>query len=295
MTGGNTLNASLNTPPAGGDCMKLREVLQAGTKILEMAEIGEAATDAWYLLERVCEIDRNGYYMNQEEEVSAEEQQEYEILISKRAEHIPLQYITGVQEFMGYSFKVTPEVLIPRFDTEILVEQVLKKMEPGMSVLDMCTGSGCILISLLKEMEGCTGTGVDLSKQALLLAKENARALQVNANWIKSDMFEEVEGTYDIIVSNPPYIKSLDILDLEPEVREFEPMSALDGKEDGLFFYEILTRESVTYLKDGGWLCLEIGCQQAADVSSLLEKNGFEEIVVIKDLAGLDRVVMGHL
>lgn len=275
--------------------MKLREALQAGTQILEQAKIGEASTDAWYLMEKVCGIDRNAYYMKQEEDISQEEQEEYRILIEKRAERVPLQYITGKQEFMGYSFKVTPDVLIPRFDTEILVDQVLQNLTPGMKILDMCTGSGCILITLLKECAGCSGLGVDISKQAILVAKENAKELQVSASWLKSDMFEEVDGKFDRIISNPPYIRSLDLLTLEPEVKDFEPVSALDGKEDGLFFYRILAKESRNYLKEDGILYLEIGYDQGADVSKMLEENGYKEVMIIKDLAGLDRVVLGHL
>ncbi len=273
--------------------MTYRQLLGLGTEILDKVGITEAPIDAWRLFESVTGMDRAKYIMIEDEEAPEEEKEEYRIIIQKRAERVPLQYILGEQEFMGITFKVNSSVLVPRMDTEILVVEVQRKLESGMRLLDMCTGSGCILISLMHLVEGVTGVGSDISKQALLVAKENAVNNQIPASFICSDMFEQIEGTYDIIVSNPPYIPTEVINTLMPEVRDFEPMRALDGHEDGLYFYRTLAKQSMNYLNDGGYLFLEIGCEQAADVTGYLTANGFTDVTVVKDLAGLDRVVYG--
>ena len=169
-------------------------------------------------------------YVHGEEDITQDAQKEYEIAVQKRAEHIPLQYIIGEQEFMGLRFKVNSNVLIPRQDTETLVEQVLKIVKPGMKVLDLCTGSGCVLISVLKNAPELTGMGSDISKAALLVAKENAKLHEVDAEWVRSDLFDNITETFDVIMANPPYIPTGEILSLMPEVRDFEPMEALDGK-----------------------------------------------------------------
>ncbi|MCI5613657.1 MAG: peptide chain release factor N(5)-glutamine methyltransferase [Agathobacter sp.] len=272
--------------------MTYREGLAAGEKILGKAGIADAKTDTWLLMEMACKIDRNFYYMHMMEDMTEEQAKQYQLLIKKRAERVPLQYITGEQEFMGLTFTVNSSVLIPRQDTETLVEEALKAAKPGMNILDMCTGSGCVLISILKNVDA-KGIGYDISKQALNVAKENAKRNHVVCEFERSDLFENVDGTYDIIVSNPPYIPTEVIHTLMPEVKEFEPMEALDGMEDGLHFYRRIVREAKEHLAKGGYLMLEIGHDQGASVSEMLEYGGYAEVRVIKDLARNDRVVIG--
>jgi len=220
---------------------------------------------------------------------------EYESVLNKRAEHVPLQYITGEQEFMGIPFHVNDAVLIPRQDTETLVEEALKVIRPGMKVLDMCTGSGCILISILKNVVDVTGFGYDISKQAINVAKENAKLNNVNATFERSDLFDDVSDTFDVIVSNPPYIPTDVIGGLMPEVAVYEPMQALDGKEDGLHFYRRIVADASKYLNPEGKLLFEIGHDQGESVSSLMKEAGYKDVRVVKDLAGNDRVVIGGL
>lgn len=274
--------------------MTLEEALGLGKKTLEEAGIVEAALDAWYLLEYVGKFDRSYYYLHYKEELTEDLAQEYEGLLKKRAERIPLQYITGVQNFMGLDFKVNSNVLIPRQDTEILVETALGVIQPGMRVLDLCTGSGCIIISLMHFAKEITGIGSDISKQALLTAKENAKANDVEVEWVRSDLFQNITGTFDVIVSNPPYIPTRVIDTLMPEVRDFEPVDALDGREDGLFFYEKIIGESGTFLNAHGYLIFEIGHDQGEAVSAMMKQAGFEGVRVIRDLSGLNRVVCGR-
>jgi release factor glutamine methyltransferase len=194
---------------------------------------------------------------------------------------------------MGLNFKVSNEVLIPRQDTEILVQEVLKASN-GKTVLDMCTGSGCIIISLDKLGNIKSGTGVDISVSALKIANENNTRLEANVQFMQSNLFEQVQGKYDIIVSNPPYIPTSDIETLMEEVKDHEPSIALDGKEDGLYFYRRILSEVADYINPGGFIFFEIGCDQGVAVSLLLKEKGFRDIRIIKDLAGLDRVVTGR-
>lgn len=274
--------------------MTLEGALSYGKQTLEEAGIAESALDAWYLLEYVGKFDKGYYYLHYQDEMEEEKLQEYQVLIKKRAERIPLQYITGVQEFMGLSFRVNSHVLIPRQDTEILVETALGVIQPDMRVLDLCTGSGCIIISLVHFAEGIHGVGSDVSKQALLTAKENARVNETEVEWIRSDLFSSITGTFDVIVSNPPYIPTEVIDTLMPEVRDFEPVQALDGREDGLFFYDKIMEESGKYLNTGGYLIFEIGHDQGEAVSAMMKQAGYEQIRVIRDLSGLNRVVCGR-
>lgn len=274
--------------------MTYREAIETGTRILQKENIADAKIDAWYLLQMACKIDRNFYYLHEEDELTAEQQSEYESTVHKRAEHVPLQYIIGEQEFMGLKFKVNSNVLIPRQDTETLVEEALRIAKPGMRVLDLCTGSGCIIISLAKNVADISCTGSDISKQALLVAKENAKANEVEVEWERSDLFENISGTFDLIVSNPPYIPTGEIPGLMPEVRDFEPVDALDGKEDGLYFYRIITEKSSEYLTSDGYLYFEIGYDQGEAVSAMMRQCGYTQVEVIKDLAGNDRVVKGR-
>lgn len=275
--------------------MIYREATEWGSTVLAQAGVLEAKLDAWLLLEYVCKINLTFYYSHMDEAMSAEQQSEYEIAVRKRAERVPLQYIIGEQEFMGLNFKVNSNVLIPRQDTETLVEEALKICQPGMKLLDLCTGSGCIAVSLMKNAHGMEAIGSDISKQALLVAKENARLHEVEVEWVRSNLYENISGKFDLIVSNPPYIAQADILDLMPEVRDFEPVAALDGGVDGLDFYRQIVAKSKEYLNKDGYLYLEIGYNQGPAVTNMMCASGYRDVAVIKDLAHHERVVKGRI
>lgn len=274
--------------------MRYGEVYEEGRQALASADIAEAKLDARLLLEDVCGTNRNTLLAHPEYEVPEEQYRRYQDVIHRRKKHVPLQYITGVQDFMGLNFKVSEKVLIPRQDTEVLVEEVMKHLHDGMSVLDMCTGSGCILLSLLHYSNDCAGTGADISNEALKVAWENAEALQLKPVLLQSNLFGQIEGSFDVIVSNPPYIESAVMETLMPEVRDNEPWIALDGGADGLYFYNKIIEESKKFLNGGGHLFFEIGCNQAEAVSKKMILEGYQDVTVKKDFSGLDRVVYGR-
>ena len=283
--------------------LTLKQLYKVGTVKLAEEGIEEFSLDAWYLLEYVTGVSKAMYFAEPERAVSEENADRYIDCIRRRAAHIPLQHITGEQEFMGYPFYVNEHVLIPRQDTETLVEEAIRVMRPKMKILDMCTGSGCIVLSILKMcrekyyMTELQGIGADVSEEALKVARENGRRLGVPVTWIQSDLFAKIpeEEKYDVIVSNPPYIETAVIDTLQEEVRLHDPYIALDGKEDGLYFYRRIISEAGKYLKPQGKLMFEIGCDQAEAVEELMKNAGYEQITVKKDLAGLDRVVYGTL
>lgn len=302
----------------------LRQIIEEGTAVLEAAGIEEAALDAWYLLEYTAGISRASYYGDPGRILEERQAKQYLEYIEMRRKRIPLQHITGEQEFMGYPFYVNEHVLIPRQDTETLVEEAvqivrakMRDMEgrESLRILDMCTGSGCILLSILKMCPLTEGVGCDISEEALKVAGKNAGRLGVNAKWIRSDLFERwdhpdqgncAEETpfgkepvrsdrrYDVIVSNPPYIPTEDIEGLQEEVRFHDPRIALDGGEDGLHFYRRIIEDSISHIEDGGHLLFEIGCSQGKDVAELMEVHGYGNVMIKKDLSGLDRVVSGR-
>lgn len=303
-----------------------------GQERLKRSGIAEADLDARLLLEYVYGTDRNELLVHGDEDLSKfekgkEKEEEYLKLIDRRSKHIPLQHLTGSQSFMGLDFQVNDKVLIPRQDTEILVEEVLKELHDGMRILDLCTGSGCILISLAAFSNDCLGVGSDLSRDALTVAGSNAKEIlkdrcrirefmesdaEIVGNFgqeenhifldgseigfVESDLFDRITGRYDVIVSNPPYIASSVISTLAPEVRDHDPLMALDGGEDGFSFYRRIIREAPAHLNGGGKLYFEIGYDQADEVKKMMEQADFKEVTVVRDYAGLDRVVYGiHL
>ena len=348
------------------------DVLNYGKKILKNAGIVEADLDAWYLFEQIFGISRAQYFLCARENIVGSTAQKiavqeqhgdllesgnalecaelwlkeklsaYEHALKKRAARIPLQQIIGQQEFMGLSFFVNEHVLIPRQDTETLVELVLQEQkDKDISILDMCTGSGCIAVSLKKLGGYAHVEGADISEESLKVAKRNSeeilenndvnndavnsrteqiqnctnltnnqnkqdnseermvsevrRVSQTGVTFRRSDMFSSFRGTeqFNVIVSNPPYIPSAVIEELEPEVRDHEPRGALDGTADGLYFYRILAEECAKHLTPGGHVYFEIGYDQGAAVKELLDNRGFKDTRVIQDLAGKDRVVCG--
>lgn len=295
-----------------------RQCYAWGFACLQEAGIADAKLDARLLLEFVCGTSQHDLLLYGDREVDGDHLEQYQSCIEKRASRIPLQHITGVQDFMGFTFQVNEHVLIPRQDTEVLVETALEHfakicLRAGdlVRVLDMCTGSGCILLSLLALAENkgikVSGVGADISPEALNVAKCNLAGIsdqsgrKLEAGFVESDLFtkwqENKDGgcadVFDMIVSNPPYIATKVIDSLEPEVRLHEPITALDGTEDGLFFYRKIVTDSTAFLRKGGMLLFEIGYDQGSAVAELMKRGGFSRVTVKKDYAGLDRVVYG--
>ena len=280
--------------------MTAQEWLRKASASLESAGIADAESDAWLMFSHVTGMSRMEYTLDRDKCLSDEEICSLAKMLEKRNQHIPVQQITGEAWFMGYPFFVNENVLIPRMDTEVLVEAVLTRLpavpvtENGKRrVLDMCTGSGCILLSLLKEEKGLLGTGADISEKALLVARENAHRLECEAQFIFSDLWENIEDTYEIIVSNPPYIVRNVISTLDTEVKDHEPVLALDGGEDGLDFYRKIVADTHRHLVPGGLLAFEIGYDQGQALTALFKNAGYRNIKILKDLAGLDRVALG--
>lgn len=276
--------------------MKIEELLKEGKQKLNEKQVEDANLIARVLLQFVLKIDRNELIKMQEQEVEKKDKKEYEIAIQKIIEGIPLQYITNKQEFMKLPFYVNENVLIPQPDTEILVEEVLSiaNKENKNKILDICTGSGCIGISLAYYLQNSKITMSDISKNAIEIASKNAKDNQVldKVEFITSDLFEKIEGKFDIIVSNPPYIETKIILELSKEVQK-EPILALDGGEDGLVFYRKIINEAPYFLNDNGYLCMEIGYNQKEKVMKLVQEAGkFSKIEEKKDLSGNDRVII---
>lgn len=274
----------------------LRQLLAWGEDTLRQAQVPDAAVDAWELMEAAFDVEKSCYFLQRDDKIEDKDrEQRYRSFIAQRSGRIPLQQITGKTWFMGLEFAVSDQVLTPRFDTECLVEQVERLLAPGMRILDLCTGSGCILLSLLARNPGVRGVGTDLSAAALGVACQNRDRLGISAQLVRGDLFEHVTGTFDVIVSNPPYIPSGEIGGLMPEVREHEPAMALDGGKDGLDFYRRIIAQAAGYLKPGGWLAFEIGCSQGEELVRLLSDAGYTGIRTEKDLAGLTRMAFGQL
>lgn len=276
-----------------------RQMCHNGAAILADAGITDAEYDSFALLEYITGMDRTAYILNGSKSVPEDISERYDAVIDRRSSHIPLQHITGQAWFYGRGFNVNSDVLVPRQDTEVLVSEALKVINAKDSVLDMCTGSGCIIITLALEKKLGRALGADISEAALKVASGNREKLGADdVTFVKSNIFSDInvndDELFDVIVSNPPYIATGEIETLTEEVRIHDPYIALDGLEDGLHFYREITQQSLNYIKSGGWLLYEIGCTQAHDVSDIMSEYGYSNIKVIKDLAGLDRVVMGQ-
>lgn len=273
--------------------MTCRQLVQAAKEHLEENGIHDAGSDIWLLLE-AAGMDRQTWLLQADAEADPELVRRFLAFLERRCRREPVQYILGEAWLYGRRFCVTPDVLIPRPDTEILIGEAMKRLQDGMRILDLCTGSGCILLSLLGR-GGVTGCGSDLSEAALAVARENGRRLGLEAQWVCSDLFADVTGPFDIIVSNPPYIASDVLPALEPEVRLHEPVMALDGGPDGLGLLRRIIRDAGRYLQKDGWLLLEIGYDQGRSVPALLQAAGYRQISVVRDFAGHDRVAIGRI
>lgn len=271
------------------------KVLTWTTGYLAEKGVENARREAEWLLCEATGLDRVGLYLNFDKPMSDDELAAYRALVTRRGKREPLQHILGSQEFDGLSFLVTPAVLIPRHDTETLLEQALQHAPHPRSILDIGTGSGCIAIALARRLPEAQVTAVDLSVEALALAQRNAELHGAAVEFLQGSFFEPVAGRrFDLIVSNPPYITSADLLALQPEVRDHEPILALDGGPDGLTAYRAIVSQAATHLEPNGWLLLEVGAGQAADVAALLAQAGFGGIITATDPGGIERVVGGR-
>ncbi|MDD6551632.1 MAG: peptide chain release factor N(5)-glutamine methyltransferase [Lachnospiraceae bacterium] len=272
--------------------MTYQEIIKKITDELKTAGVPDPETDARFFLEEAAGTDYSHLLMQLRDEVPDEVSASLEKYIEARKHRIPLQQILGFTEFMGLKFYVNEHVLCPRQDTEVLIEQILKNDIGGSRVLDLCTGSGCIAVSLAK-LGGADVTATDISEEALTVAARNAQENEVDVHFFRGDLYDALpsDEKYDIIVSNPPYIRTQVIDTLAPEVRDHEPRIALDGDADGLAFYRRIINDAGTYLNEGGRLYFEIGFDQGKAVSELLRNNAYEDIHVIKDYSHNDRVV----
>lgn len=272
----------------------LREAERRGAEILAAEGREEAAQTARLLLCHLLNFNFTDYVLAREDLLSPLDAARYEDLLTRRASGVPLQYLTREQNFCGLSLYVDERVLIPRQDTECLVEEVLRDGAGG-DLLDLCTGSGCIPLALLKHGNFSCALGADISVEALAVAEINRARTGLALSLRQSDLFAEIPERFDVITANPPYIESAEIETLSVEVRDHEPRLALDGAADGLVFYRRLAAESGAHLKPGGRLYLEIGMSQGAAVASLLKAAAFSDIQIIRDLAGRDRIVKGSM
>lgn len=285
-------------------CKTYRELYEEGRRILEQAGLPDAALDARFLLEEVCGTNLQTLLVFPEKKVTEEEVNQYRAFIQRRKDREPTAMILGEWDFMGLTFRLNKSTLIPEQDTEVLVETALEELkrrglgEAPLRILDLCTGSGCILLSLLHELRNAGGLGTDLSEEALEAARENAvrLGLQERAAFRQGDLWEPVgDERFDLIVSNPPYVPTEVIPTLEPEVRCGEPYAALDGGEDGLVFYRRIMREAAGHLKPSGIIIVESGFDEAPQIAALMQEQKLRGIRIVKDYGGLDRVVLGAL
>lgn len=279
---------------SNADIWTTLKVLTWTTGYLAAKGVENARREAEWLLCAATGLDRVGLYLNYDKPMNEAELAAYRSLVARRAKREPLQHILGTQEFDGLTFEVSPAVLIPRHDTETLIEQALKSVPSPRSILDIGTGSGCIAIALARRLPAACVAAVDISAEALDVAQRNATRLGVAIEFLHGSFFEPVAGRrFDLIVSNPPYITTDDLATLQPEVRDHEPRLALDGGPDGLAAYRVIVSQAASHLQPGGWLWCEVGAGQAADVASLLAQAGFGGIITANDPGGIERVVGG--
>ncbi|MBM6762000.1 peptide chain release factor N(5)-glutamine methyltransferase [Megamonas hypermegale] len=279
------------------DVWTISSLLNWTVNYFKSKNIQSARLDAEVLLSHVLRQERIYLYVHFDEPMEQNELSKFREYVKKRAQHVPIAYIIGEREFMGLPFKVTKDTLIPRPDTEILVENVLNNVDKDkeIEIVDIGTGSGAIILSLLVNLPKAQGKTVDISSKAIEVAKENAVNLQVNdrCEFFVGDLFAPLNGNkFDVIVSNPPYIPQKDIATLEDDIKEYEPVSALTDGGDGLSYYRRLLSEGKAYIKENGFIALEIGIYQSEDVKQIAMDNGWKNIKIIKDYAGIDRVVL---
>ncbi|MDD5285064.1 MAG: peptide chain release factor N(5)-glutamine methyltransferase [Desulfuromonadaceae bacterium] len=269
------------------------KVLTWTKEFLAAKGVENARLEAEWLLCAATGLDRVGLYLQFEKPLDNVELAAYRAMVTRRARREPLQHILGSQEFYGLDFDVTPDVLIPRRDTEVLVSEAIARKPDACSLLDVGTGSGCIAVVLARQLPAAAVTATDISEAALAVARRNAERLAVGIEFLSGSLFVPLTGRrFDLIVSNPPYIPTSDIAALEPEVRDFDPHVALDGGIDGLNFYRSLIPMALEYLNPGGYLLVEVGIGQAIDVSRLfLEAGGYAQTFSALDPGGIERVV----
>ena len=276
--------------------MKYHEILNQGSKILKLNKIKSHSLDSEILLSSLLNVDRSQLIINHNKIVKNNEKKNFFFLINRRKKNEPISYITGYKEFWNNNFKVDKNVLIPRPDTETIVEQVLSYLRPqsNKKILDIGTGSGCIIISILKERKKCKGVGIDISKNAIKLAKYNAKMQHIKnrINFFHSDIDNFLTDKYDLIISNPPYIKQHEINGLEKDIKNYEPRVALNGGIDGYSKIRLTIKKSSALIKKNGKLFLEIGSNQVMETLKILKINGFFVNKLVKDLTNRNRCVV---
>lgn len=274
----------------------VRRVLDWTKGYLAEKGVENARLETEWLLSAALGLDRVGLYVNFDKPLNQEELAACRGFVGRRAKREPLQYILGTQEFCGLDFAVTPAVLIPRHDTEVVVEEALRRALGATTILDIGVGSGCIAVALAKNLPNAQVSGVEQSPEAIALAQQNVERHGVRVTLFEGSLFEPfADQRFDLIVSNPPYIPTADLETLQPEVREYEPWVALDGGADGLDFYRIIVPAAPEHLNPGGWLMVELGIGQAESVLGMFEKAGFGDCFTAKDPNGIDRVVGGRI
>lgn len=282
--------------------MKIKDIINYGVAMIKNTESPSLETQM--MIAKVIEKDRLYIMLNLEEDIDESKVEIIKTMIDKRKSSYPLQYILGEREFWGMDFKVSEGVLIPRQDTEILIEETLKKLKDNkhksnLKGFEIGVGSGIISITLLKEIETLTMIGVDINDKAIELTKANALKHEVSDRLciLNSNLFEKInkENQFDFIISNPPYIETKVIDSLQEDIKQHEPKLALDGGEDGLDFYRAIIEQSKSYISPEGFIAFEIGYNQAEAVKKIFVENGYPNVTIAKDLAGFDRVVIGMI
>ena len=276
--------------------MKYQEILNQGSRILKLKDIKSFDLDSQILLSSILKLDRSQLLINLDKKIENNEKKNFFKFIKRRSRNEPIAYITGYKEFWKSSFKVDNNVLIPRPDTETIIEQVLKELDiySSKKILDIGTGSGCIIISILNERKRCFGVGIDVSKNAVKIAKYNAKIQHIDnrIKFFNSDIDNFYTGKYDLIISNPPYIKHHKINGLEKDIKNHEPKVAINGGIDGYDKIRLIIKKSSILIKKRGKLFLELGINQTKETLKILNLNGFYKTKVIKDLASKNRCII---